>query len=58
LLSQPERVVNRYDPDLLAVRSDKPDFGNADALVNTRFGADVTSLSLITAAEFPAADCL
>jgi hypothetical protein len=43
LLSQPERVVNRYDPDLLAVRSDKPDLGNADALVNTRFGADVTS---------------
>ncbi len=32
-------------PYLLAVRADKPDFGNPDALVNTWFDADVTSLA-------------
>jgi len=44
LLGQPERVINGNDPDLLAGRADKPHFGNPDALVDTRFGADVTSL--------------
>src|SRR5208283_2651051 len=48
-LGQPERVVDRNDPDLLAGGSDQPDLGNTDALVYTRFGADVTSLSPITA---------
>jgi hypothetical protein len=42
-LSQPERVVDRNDADLLTGWSDEPDLGNADALVDTRFSADVTS---------------
>src|SRR5215475_3280717 len=45
LLGQPERVLNGNDSDLLAVRADEPDFRYPDALVDTRFGADVTSLS-------------
>src|SRR5208282_1367604 len=49
-LSQLECVVDRDDPDLLPLRPDQPDFGRTDALVNTCFGADVTSLSLISAA--------
>src|SRR6202000_1537813 len=42
-LSQPERVIDRNNPDLLAGGADKPDLGNTDALVYTRFSADVTS---------------
>jgi len=48
-LSQLECVVDRDDPDLLPLRPDQPDFGRTDALVDTCFGADVTSLSLISA---------
>jgi len=51
-LGQPERIVDSDDPDLLAGRADEPHFGYADALVDTRFGADVTSwchLSLLRA---------
>jgi hypothetical protein len=44
LLGQPERIVDGNDPDLLAVWADETDFGYPDALVDTRFGADVTSL--------------
>src|SRR5207245_1438931 len=46
-LGQPERIVDAYDPHLLAGRADKPDFGNPDALVNSWFDADVTSLALL-----------
>src|SRR5512142_852488 len=49
-LCQLERVVNRDDPDLLPLRPHEPDFGRTDALVDACFGADVTSLSLISAA--------
>ena len=45
LLGQPERIVDAYDPDLLAGRADKPDLGDPDALVNAWFDADVTSLA-------------
>src|SRR6266568_6551322 len=49
-LCQLERVVDRDDPDLLPHRPHEPDFGRTDALVDACFGADVTSLSLISAA--------
>src|SRR6476661_38450 len=49
-LCQLERVVDRDDPDLLPLRPHEPDFGRTDALVDACFGADVTSLSLISAA--------
>ena len=45
LLGQPERIVDAYDPHLLAGRADKPDLGDPDALVNAWFDADVTSLA-------------
>ena len=38
---------DRDDPDLLAVRADEPDLRYADALVDTGFGADVTSWGLV-----------
>jgi len=44
LLCQPERIIQSNDPHLLAVWTDKPYLGNPDALVNTGFDADVTSL--------------
>ena len=44
LLGQQKRIVDRDDPDLLASGADQPDFRDADALVDTGFGADVTSL--------------
>jgi len=43
LLGQLECVVDRDNPDLLPLRPDQPDFRRADALVDTCFGADVTS---------------
>ena len=43
LLGEPERLVDGDDPYLLALRPHKPDFRGTDALVDTRFGADVTS---------------
>src|SRR5205807_6030769 len=46
-LGQPERIIDAYDPHLLAGRADKPDFGTPDALVNAWFDADVTSLALL-----------
>src|ERR1700751_2352076 len=49
-LGQLERVVDRDDPDLLPLRPHEPDFGRTDALADACFGADVTSLSLISAA--------
>ena len=45
LLGQPERIVDAYDPHLLAGRADQPDLGDPDALVNAWFDADVTSLA-------------
>src|SRR5260370_8235296 len=51
LLRQPERIANGYNPDLLAVRANEPDFGDTDTLVNSRFGADVTSLGYTPAAD-------
>jgi len=42
-LCESERLVDGDDPDLLALRADESDFGDADAIVDTRFGADVTS---------------
>jgi hypothetical protein len=54
-LRQPERIANGYDPDLLAIRTNEPDFRDADTLVNSRFGADVTSLGLSLPPTFPAA---
>src|SRR5262249_58323389 len=45
LPGQPERIVDAYDPHLLAGRADKPDLGDPDALVNAWFDADVTSLA-------------
>src|SRR6478672_13032574 len=56
-LSQLECVVDRDDPDLLPLRPDEPDFGRTDALVDTCFGADVTSLSLISAAGASGSGC-
>src|SRR5215471_1862547 len=50
LLSEPERLVDGDDPDLLALRTDQPDLRSADALVDTRFGADVTSTGSSVAA--------
>ncbi|GAA5170256.1 hypothetical protein GCM10023214_48560 [Amycolatopsis dongchuanensis] len=44
LLGQPERILDPDDPDLLTVGSDKTDFGNTDAFVDTCLGADVASL--------------
>src|SRR5215471_3735973 len=44
LLGQPERITQGNDPYLLAVRADEPYLGNPDALVDTGFDADVTSL--------------
>src|SRR5690348_14129447 len=55
-LSQLKCVVDRDDPDLLSLRPDQPDLGSTDALVDTRFGADVTSLSLISAASASGGD--
>jgi len=49
-LSEPERLVDGDDPDLLALGADEPDLGSANALVNARFDADVTS----TGSSFPA----
>src|SRR6185437_6108473 len=43
LLREPERLVDRDDPYLLALRADKPDFRRADPIVDTRVDADVTS---------------
>ena len=57
-MGQPERVIDRDDPDLLAVRADKPYFGNPDALVDTGFGADVTSLGLISSGPLYPGDLL
>src|SRR5262249_24614365 len=45
LLGQPERITQGNDPYLLAVRADEPYLGNPDALVDTGFDADVTSLA-------------
>src|ERR1700748_3321757 len=56
-LSQLECVVDRDDPDLLSLRPDEPDFRRTDALVDTCFGADVTSLSLISAAGAAGGAC-
>ena len=44
-LGQPERVIQRDNPDLLAVGTDEPHLGIRDPIVDTGFGADVTSLS-------------
>jgi len=43
LLREPERLGDRDDPNLLALGADKPDLRGADAVVDTRFDADVTS---------------
>jgi hypothetical protein len=43
LLSQPKRLGYRDDADLLARWADQPHFGHPDAIVDSRFGADVTS---------------
>jgi len=56
-LREPERLVNGDDPDLLALRADKPDLGRADALVDTRFGADVTSTGSVVAAGLSGGCC-
>ena len=48
--SQLKCLTDRDDPDLLPLRSYEPDLGSTDALVNTRFDADVTSMSLPPAA--------
>src|SRR6185437_11863402 len=43
LLGQPERVVDGNNANLLASGPDEPHLGYPDALVDTWFGADVTS---------------
>jgi hypothetical protein len=43
LLREPERLGNGDDPDLLTLGADEPDLRCADALVDARFDADVTS---------------
>ncbi len=43
LLSQPQRVGDRYDPDLLARRAYETNFRYPDTVVDSRFSADVTS---------------
>jgi hypothetical protein len=59
LLGQPERIVDRDYPDLLAGRADKTYFGYADALVDARFDADVTScVTLSLPGPFPVQDLL
>jgi hypothetical protein len=52
-LGQPERIVDADDPYLLAVRADEPDLWDPDALVNTGFDADVTSLAFPSSAPVP-----
>jgi hypothetical protein len=55
-LRQPERIVDGNYPDLLAGWADKTHFGDPDALVNTRFGADVTScVTVLVRRDFPCA---
>src|SRR5690606_20077307 len=44
LLSQSQCVFDADDANLLAVRTDEPNFGHADALVDARVGADGASL--------------
>src|SRR5205823_10343374 len=51
LLGQPERIIQGNDPYLLAVRADEPYLGNPDALVDTGFDADVTSLGFLPPAS-------
>jgi len=43
LLGQSQRVGDRYDPDLLARRAYETNFRYPDAVVDSRFSADVTS---------------
>ena len=43
-LRKPERVVDANDSYLLAVWSDQPDLWDADAVIDTRLGADGASL--------------
>src|SRR5215469_4880482 len=57
LLSEPERLVDGDDPDLLALRTDQPDLRSADALVDTRFDADVTSTGSSVAAGLSGGCC-
>src|SRR5215211_1745546 len=38
-----QRVLDAYDADLLPRRSDKADFGDANSIVDSRFGADMSS---------------
>ena len=43
LLRQPQGVLDAHDADLLAVRADQADLGNADAVVDARLCADGVS---------------
>jgi hypothetical protein len=49
-LCEPERLVDGDDPDLLTLRTNQPDLRSADALIDTRFDADVTSTGSSVAA--------
>jgi hypothetical protein len=52
-LSKTERLGDRDDPDLLALGADESDLRGADAVVDARFDADVTSRAS-SVAGFPA----
>jgi hypothetical protein len=43
LTRQAQGVLYTYDADLLPGRSDEPDLGNANSIVDSRFGADMSS---------------
>jgi hypothetical protein len=59
LLGQPERVVDRDDPDLLARRAYQPYFRYPNAIVDTRFSADVTSsVTLLPGQGLPGQACV
>jgi hypothetical protein len=43
LAGQAQSVLDTYDADLLPRRSDQPDLGDANSIVDSRFGADMSS---------------